>query len=82
MAYTLTVNRIEYLVSDHAAERMMLREITDEMIIMTIENGDMIEQKNGRYRFEYDIESGRIIIVVADLDLLPREIVTVFDAAE
>jgi hypothetical protein len=82
MAYTLTVNRIEYLVSDHAAERMMLREITDQMIIMTIKNGDMIEQKNGCYRFEYDIESGRIIIVVADLDLLLREIVTVFAAAE
>ncbi len=59
MAYIIRASNKDYLVSPHAAARMLQRGITEAQIILTLENGTIIEQSHGTDLFEYSIYDDR-----------------------
>ena len=55
MAYIIRASNKDYLVSPHAAARMLQRGITEAQIIQTLENGTITEQEHGTDLFEYSV---------------------------
>ena len=83
MTYQITANNKEYTVSYHAAQRMLQRFISEEMMIITLEHGTLIEQTHGidLYEYEYNDDSEiRVIRVTVDEDA--RVIVTVIEESQ
>jgi hypothetical protein len=81
VVYELTANNKRYTIIEHAAERMLQRGITDEMVIDTMENGDVITQPNGRDRYEKEIDlpDGSYMIVQVIVEENEKEIITIID---
>lgn len=82
MAFIIRANNKDYLVSDHAAQRMLQRFITEEMIVETLENGTLIEQSQGTDLYEHQIYDDileSVIIVLVIVDEIAQIIVTVID---
>jgi hypothetical protein len=78
--YNIVANNKTYEITDHAAERMMIRELSQAMIIETLEVGDLIHQRNGRDRYELQFDAGeKFIIIQVIVDEPNRCIVTVID---
>jgi hypothetical protein len=68
MSFTLIANNTEYFVTEHTAERMMMRNISEEMLIEVLEKGEMIDQPPNKIIFERDFfleETFETIIVRA-----------------
>jgi len=55
MAYIIRASNKDYIVSPHAASRMLQRGITEAQIILTLENGTITEQSHGNDLFEYSV---------------------------
>lgn len=55
VAYIITANNKDYLVSPHAATRMLQRGISEALVILTLENGTITEQPHGTDLFEYSV---------------------------
>ena len=71
MSFTIEFNHNLYLVTDHTAKRMQQRDVTDAMIVDTMERGDWIEQPHGREMYERDVVIGGevcLLQVVVDPD--------------
>ena len=83
--YTITANNKTYIVLEHAARRMLQRDIKEEWVVETLENGDVTEQPNGRDSYELqkwieDYQEWIIIQVIVNEDRLI--IVSVIDDTE
>lgn len=80
MTFPLKANRKTYTVSDHAAERMVQRLITETMIIETLEQGAFVEQAHGIDLYEHQIDDGdEWLIIQAAVDEENQVIVTIID---
>ncbi len=71
MAYVIRANNKDYVVSTHAAARMLQRGISEAQILLTLENGTITEQPHGTDLYEYTFydatwEETITIQVVAD----------------
>jgi hypothetical protein len=85
MSYTIHANQKDYEVTPHAANRMLERGITEEMVINTLENGEITEQEHGTDLYEYqsyDLEWDDIVIVRVVVDEEDQIIVTVIDVTD
>lgn len=83
--YTIIANNKTYRVSNHAAYRMIERNIHEEWLIETLEQGDMTTQVNGRDKYEFqkwieDWQEWLILQVIVREDVLL--IITVIDDTE
>lgn len=80
MAYMIKASNKEYLITQHAASRMLQRGISEAWVILTLENGTITEQPHGTDMFEYSIYDDRwaeTIIIQVVVDENNRIIVTV-----
>lgn len=83
--YTIEANNKVYTVLPHAAQRMIERAIDEAWVIETLEQGDMTEQGNGRYSYEFQkfVEDWQEIIIIQVItnedELL---IITIIDSTE
>lgn len=80
--YTIRANNKTYRVGDHAAYRMIQRNIQEEWLIETLEQGDMTSQANERDKYELqkwidDWQEWLILQVIVKEDVLL--IITVID---
>lgn len=83
MTFPLIANRKTYTVSDHAAERMIQRFISEPMIVETLEHGAVIEQEHGIDLYEHQIDDGdEWLIIQVAVDEEKRVIVTVIDGSQ
>jgi len=55
MAYIIRASNKDYIVSPHAAARMLQRGISEALVILTLENGTISEQPHGTDLFEYSV---------------------------
>jgi Domain of unknown function (DUF4258) len=55
MAFIIRANNKDYVVGDHAARRMRERFISEEMVIETLQRGDMTQQPHGVDLYEYTL---------------------------
>lgn len=85
MAYIIRAGNRDYLVSPHAASRMLQRGISEEWVILTLENGTITEQSHKTELFEYsfydDLWEETITIQVV-VDEHNQIIVTVIQSTE
>jgi hypothetical protein len=82
MTFIIRANNKDYIVSSHAAERMMQRFITEEMVIQTLENGTLTQQARGTDLYEHQIFDETLeeyVIVRVAVDEEAHLIVTVID---
>lgn len=72
MTFIIRANNKDYTVGDHAARRMRERYISEEMVIETLERGDVMQQPYGvdlyEYTFFFEETSETIIIQVAVIE--------------
>ncbi|MBC8170067.1 MAG: DUF4258 domain-containing protein [Anaerolineae bacterium] len=82
MAFIIRANHKDYTVTYHAAQRMLERYISEEMIIDTLENGELIEQAHGIDLYKLpiyeDILEAMVIVRIA-VEETSRTIVSVID---
>ena len=55
MAFIIRANNKDYEVSLHAANRMMQRGISEEMVVATLEYGEFYQQAHGTDLYEYQL---------------------------
>lgn len=80
MFYTIRANHKIYEVSAHAAARMRERDIAEEMVIITLEEGSLYLQHHGIDRYEYEfVEEDRVRIIQVAVDEPNRIIVSVIE---
>jgi Domain of unknown function (DUF4258) len=80
MVFVIHANHKSYLVGDHALKGMRQDGITEEMIIEALEQGDMIEQAHGSWKYERQVETGdHFVIVVVITTEEDNFIKTVYD---
>lgn len=82
---SISANNKTYVISEHAAQRMLWRNISEAWVIETLEHGDMMTQPHGTDLYEYQIENDEynltiiVQVVVNESRLL---IVSVIDDTE
>ncbi|MDX2139256.1 MAG: DUF4258 domain-containing protein [Chloroflexota bacterium] len=80
MDYIIHANNKDYIVTYHAAKRMFQRFIDEQLVIETLEQGDLIEQSHGTDLYEYAIDIGdKVLILQVTVDEQERTIVSVID---
>jgi hypothetical protein len=79
MAYTIKALGRTFIVSPHTDNRMLVRAITEVMLIEVLEDGSIEDQPHGRTKYEKEIE-GRIIGVI--VNEANNTIVTVIDYSD
>ncbi|MDX1993610.1 MAG: DUF4258 domain-containing protein [bacterium] len=85
MAFTIVANNKTYTIIDHAALRMLERDITEQMVIDVLENGMLTTQPHGRDVYEAEIvhpDLGETLVVQVVIDEAKRIILTVIDITE
>ena len=56
MVFILRANQRNYVVSEHAAKRMIERFISEELIVAVLEYGTAIDQPHGRVLYEHSVD--------------------------
>lgn len=82
MAYTIRANNTDYEVRQHAADNMRQRFISEEMVIKTLEKGELTEQAHGHdlYEFQYfDEDFQSVVIIQVVVNPAEKAIITVID---
>jgi len=85
MVFILRANQRNYVVSEHAAKRMIERFISEELIVAVLEYGTVIDQPHGRVLYEHSVDDEIIegvIIIGVVVDETTNTIVTVIDNTE
>lgn len=85
MAYIIKANNKDYVVSPHAAMRMLQRGIPESLVILTLENGTITEQSHGTDLFEYSVYDDtweETITIQVVVDENNQIIVTVIDQTQ
>jgi hypothetical protein len=85
MAYIIKASNKDYIVSPHAAARMLQRGISEELVILTLENGTITVQSHGTYLFEYSLYDDaweEMITIQVVVDENNQIIVTVVDQTQ
>ena len=85
MTFSIHVNKRNYTVSDHAAQRMLERFIPEELVIATLANGTITKQPHGTDQYEhqiYDEILEGIVIVRVIVNEKTRTIISVIDSTE
>lgn len=80
----ITVNNKRYTVNDHALKRMLQRNLSEAMLVKTMEAGTMTYQEwNDRDVYEYDLESDdESVTLKVIVDESNRVIVTIMTIQE
>ncbi len=85
MAYIIHINGIDYLITDYSAWRMLQRHISDEIVIETIQKGDLIEQAHERDILEaqiWDDRENRMRTIRVIIEPTIKTVITVYDDSD
>jgi hypothetical protein len=81
--YNIRANHKTYEVSEHAADRMRERDIAEDMVIITLEEGSLYLQHHRIDRYEYEfVEEDRVRIIQVAVNEPNRIIVSVIEDTE
>lgn len=85
MPFVIHANHKDYIVGDHASRRMRERYIIEEMVISTLERGDVTEQSHGVDLYElqwFSEETQEILIIQVAVIERNRFIKSIIDDTE
>lgn len=81
MERSIKIFNVTYTIRSHAAMRSLQKNITDDLIAITVEKGDLVEQEHGTDKYEFqhfdeERQIWRMITVIIQPD--ERAVITVW----
>ena len=82
MTHIIRAHNIDYIVRIHALDNMRERYISDELVIRTLEEGELIDQAHGNDMYElqyFDNDFQEIVVIRVVVNERQWAIITVID---